>query len=72
MRDYRGYQLLIDRVKKIDCDAANYLLHVLPVQTRKSNYRFNPNQDLAACFLWSWTPQGNTYWLKIDTALRGR
>ena len=44
MRQYgKLYQILIDRVAKIDCDAANYLLHVAPIMParhRKSEPRF--------------------------------
>jgi len=71
MRDYNGYQLLIDRVAKIDQDAAMWLLHEAPVIPRLKNrlIRFYPNQGLSVCFVWAWTPQEYRYWRGIDRIL---
>ena len=72
-RDYGGYQLLIDRVRKVDSDAADYMLYVLPVipWTENKNLCFAPRQDLASCFRWAWTPQGHRYWRRINDTING-
>jgi len=75
-----GCQRLIDRVAKIDCDAANYILHVAPVISRrlaKNDQSFLcPSNSLISSFTWRCTPQGYYYWaklyLRIESALEDK
>ena len=72
MREYgKDYQALIDKVARIDCDAANSLLHVAPAmphrrQPHGSLFDFDPNDCVCKCFYWYSTPQGVKYWGNID------
>jgi len=78
MRRYYGtyYQALITLVSKFDCDAANYLLHVAPIMSRRhtgNHYTaLCENAPLCAAFVWCKTPQGHKYWLEIERKLYRR
>lgn len=54
------YEVLIDKVAKIDKDASDYL--------RKAPYElkcFRYHGKLNSCFVWYDTPQGHDYWENI-------
>jgi len=73
-RDYgKYYQALITLVAKIDCDAANYLLHVAPIMSRRHTGNHYTamcgNAPLRTAFAWCKTPQGHKYWQAIDRIL---
>jgi hypothetical protein len=58
------YNDLADRVRKVDADAADYLLEEaikLPC--------FCYSDILISCFNWSKTPQGHEYWFNINEEL---
>ena len=71
MRRYYGtcYQRLIDRIAKIDCDAANYMLHVVPVISRRlaenQESFLCPSNSLISSFTWEATTQGHYYWARL-------
>ena len=58
------YQELIERVRKIDKEAAEYLERDAPVL--KS---FAPADNLHACFIWATTPKGEQYWNNLSYLL---
>lgn len=59
------YQDLIERVRKIDEDAAEYLAG----DEVKRLPTFAQEDMLTACFFFGYTPQGFTYWYKIAALL---
>ena len=63
-RNLEGYFDLIEKVKKVDLEAANYLCGEaidLP------NFKFYPS--ISSCFVWLRTLQGHEYWKAIATTL---
>lgn len=57
---WHGYADLIERVRAIDSDAADYL----NLYAYKKVY-FVPGFDLSRCFVFDETPQGHKYWWGI-------
>ena len=76
-RDYgKYYQALITLVAKIDCDAANYLLHVAPIIGRRHTNNLSTalceDSPLCVAFSWCKAPQGHSYWSAIERKLYRR
>jgi hypothetical protein len=61
----KGYSKLIENVRIISKDAAEYLETKAP-KLEGFSYR----RDLNSCFMWSKTPQGFTYWNNLNEALQ--
>ena len=58
------YSGLIDRVRKIDSKAADYMEN-----GARALQGFSPGVLLLSCFAWSDTPQGHPYWKALDIAV---
>jgi len=58
------YSGLIDRVRKIDSKAADYMQ-----SEARALLRFSPGVSLLNCFAWSDTPQGRPYWKALDATV---
>ncbi len=54
------YKVLVEKVREIDEDAAEFLLHEAPKMES-----WVDRSDLASCFLWKASPQGRLYWANI-------
>jgi len=61
-----AYQELIERVRMLDAEAAEYL----DTKACVLNGRVLTNV-LACSFIWDCTPQGQAYWEAIDEKLHG-
>lgn len=61
------YQILINEVRVVDPEAAEYLERGAPRLTD-----FAHSGNLADCFTWCDTPQGHYYWYSIDRRIRGQ
>lgn len=59
-----SYENLCKRVEKIDPKAAEYMRG-----EAKGLKSFRGSSDLALCFIWHYTPQGNNYWSNIEKKL---
>ncbi len=59
------YVNLIERVREIDPEAAEYLSG--PARELRE---FTPCRDIVSLFLWSDTPQGPEYWNALSNRLR--
>lgn len=59
------YRQLIERVRKIDSVAAEYM-----EGPGREQERCNPRADLSEVMVWSETPQGYEYWADIDRKIR--
>lgn len=66
MSDIDDYKGLIERVRRIDRQAAEYLENEAP-----SLMWFLYDAKLGRCFLWCETPQGHDYWERINELLAG-
>lgn len=60
-----GYAGLIERVRKIDPSAAEYLAG----EEIRELGSFGQNEDLKSIMVWSCTPQGFGYWCNINEQL---
>jgi hypothetical protein len=58
------YADLIERVRKIDSEAADYMEEEAPKLCD-----FNESNVLWDCFIWMHTPQGTDYWADISDKL---
>jgi hypothetical protein len=61
-----AYQELIERVRVLDAEAAEYL----ETKARSSDSHVLTNM-LSGSFIWDRTPQGHAYWDAIDEKLHG-
>ena len=64
MKLSQEYRVLVEKVRKIDEDAAEFLLHEVPKMESWVDVG-----DLASCFLWKASPQRRLYWANIDETL---
>ena len=60
----KRYLNLVDRVRKIDENAADYLLYEAPHLPGFADY-----PKLCSVFAWTETPQGHAYWENIAQQL---
>jgi hypothetical protein len=59
------YLDLVERVSRIDKDAAEYILNRAPTECKPFNYV----SELGGAFVWDKTPQGQKYWQEINRKL---
>ena len=62
-----GYLKLVNKVKKVDKEAAKYLREEAPKLKD-----FGLGKNLSWCFIWEDTPQGHKYWQRVEEALLKR
>jgi hypothetical protein len=66
--DWQAYKELVDKVRTIDKDAADFLLSFNVLNGEFScNFKFSG--ALGSLFFWHRTPQGHTYWSNINDKL---
>ena len=66
--DWQAYKELVDKVRTIDKDAADFLLS-FDVLSGAYSHDFKFCGSLISLFFWKGTPQGHTYWSNINDKL---